>query len=358
MKQSLLLFSLFLAALSPISPLSALKKESLLAPNRAGQKIFVNNRIVARVGGKSISTYDLMKKLDLTFYRQYPQFASSAEARYQFYEMSWQHVLSEMIDKELILADAEESKITVSAGDIRQEMEEVFGPNIISNLDKAGLSYDEAAKMMQEEILIQRLIGGRVHAKAIRQVTPSKIRAAYEIFSQDPANTRHTQWTYRIVTIKERSLERTEEAAQAAHELLLAGTPLDSLDKELKEQKVLGRKGSLTVSNTLQQNDKEIIKEYGEKLAAMDKGTFSAPFAQKSRANNTLVYRILFLEATTPGGIASYQEMEVSLKDKLLNQAVDRETDSYLLKLREHYHIRQQDLDTFIPADYQPFTLI
>ena len=72
--------------------------------------------------------------------------------------MSWKSALEEIIDKELILADAQESKIEVSSGDVRQEMERSFGPNIIANLDKAGISFEEASKIMQEEIIIRRMI--------------------------------------------------------------------------------------------------------------------------------------------------------------------------------------------------------
>lgn len=355
MKNKIFIFCSF-ASLACTS-LTALKNEPLFSAKRAEQMIYINNRILARVNGKSISTYDLMKKLDLTFYRQYPQFASSPEARFQFYELSWKPALSEMIDKELILADANESKITVSSGDVRQEIESSFGPNIIANLDKAGISYDEAAKFMQEEIIIRRLISGRVHAKALRQVTPNKIKAAYEAFVQDPSNTRNTQWSYRVITIKERNLERTNIAAKEAHQLLTEGVSLENLSSQLKEKRILGRKGSIAVSNTIKHTDKEVAQDFRKVLSTLEKGSFSEPFSQKSRSNNASVYRILVMEDIVPGGTPSYKEMEASLKEKLLDKEIDTETDLYLLKLRQHYHIRQQDLDALLPEGYQPFIL-
>ena len=63
--------------------------------------------------------------------------------------MNWKYVLQELIDKELILGDAEEKKVAITAGDVRQEMENMFGPNIIANLDKIGLSMDEALKIVR-----------------------------------------------------------------------------------------------------------------------------------------------------------------------------------------------------------------
>jgi hypothetical protein len=351
------LFICLILALMGLTNLQAINNESFFNSRQEEPKIYINNRILARVNGKPISTYDLMKKMDLAFFRQYPQYAGSIDARSQFYELSWRPVLEEMIDKELILADAQESKIEVSSGDIRQEIELSFGPNIIANLDKAGLTFEEASKIMQEDIIIRRLLAGRVHSKALRQVTPSKVRQAYEEFIRDPANARLTQWSYRIVTIKERTMQRTEEAAKAAYQLLMEGVPLNQLSSQLKERKILGRKGKVTVSNVIKHNDKEISKDYRDILITLDKGMYSQPFETKSRSNNATVYRILSIEEKIPGGILSYKEMENMLKEKLLDQEVDKETDIYLQKLRQHYHIRQHDLDSFLPPGYQPFML-
>src|SRR5262249_17801417 len=142
--------------------------------------IVVNNRILARINEKAISVVDLMKKLDVLFYREFPQYTSSKVARYQFYQANWKNVLQELIDKELILADAEENKLPISSGDVRQEMEQLFGPNIIANLDKVGLSFDDAWKIVQGDITIRRMMYMRVNAKAMRQVTPQDVWAAYE----------------------------------------------------------------------------------------------------------------------------------------------------------------------------------
>lgn len=351
------LFACLLTLLIGSSPLAALKNEPLFGPERTEPKIFVNNRVLAKINDKPITTYDLMKKMDLTFYRQYPQYTNSVPARAQYYDMSWKYVLEDLIDKELILADAQESKVEVTSGDVRQEMEVSFGPNIIANLDKIGMSFDEAAKIVQEEIIMKRMVSGRVHSKALRQVTPAKVRQAYDVYIEDPANARLTQWVYRVVTVKDRNLEKTEETAKAAHQLLIDGTPLDQLLAKMKELKLISRKGKVTVSNDIKNNEQELSKIYSEALAPLEAGMYSQPFSNKSRTNNSTVFRILYVQEKTPGGLPSYKELETSLKNKLLDEAVDRETTLYMSKLREHYHIRQEDLDALLPADYQPFIL-
>lgn len=351
------IFICLLTLLMGSCSLAALKNEPLFGPDRTEPKIFVNNRVLAKINDKPITTYDLMKKMDLTFYRQYPQYTNSVPARAQYYDMSWKYVLEDLVDKELILADAQESKVEVTSGDVRQEMEVSFGPNIIANLDKIGMSFDEAAKIVQEEIIMKRMVSGRVHSKALRQVTPVKVRHAYEVYIEDPANARLTQWVYRVVTVKDRNLEKTEETAKAAHQLLLGGTPLDELLAKMKELKLIGRKSKVTVSNEIKNNEQELSKIYSEALAPLEIGMYSQPFSNKSRTNNSTVFRILYLQEKTPGGLPSYKELETTLKNKLLDEAVDRETTLYMSKLREHYHIRQEDLDALLPADYQPFIL-
>lgn len=351
------IFIPFFITLISISALYGGNSDSFLKKRSEEKRVVINNRILARPNGKPISTYDLMKKMDLAFYRQFPEYSSSTDARFQYYQFGWRAALSDMVDKELILADAQESKIVVSGGDVRQEIELSFGPNIIANLDKAGFSYDEAFKLMQEEILIRQLVAGRAHAKAVRQVTPNKIRQAYDEFIQDPANARLTQWSYRMITVKERNLEKTEETAKIAYNLLMEGVPPDQIASTLKEKNILGRKGSVTISNVIKQNDKEISTEYRTQIANLDKGMYTQPFRNKSRSTNSVVYRILTIEDKVPGGVPSYREMEGKLKEELLDKEMDKETDQYLLKLRQHYHVRESDIDNALPPNYEPFVL-
>ena len=47
------------------------------------------------------------------------------------------------------------------------------------------------------------------------------------ILIKDPKRCRQTQWTYRIVTIKERNLEKTEQTAKDAYQMIMQGIALD-----------------------------------------------------------------------------------------------------------------------------------
>jgi hypothetical protein len=355
MKIMNILVLLFVLLASPF--LHAAKYESLFDPTRkADPKIFVNNRILAKVNGKSITTFDVMKKMDIAFLRQYPQYADSPPARAQYYDMSWKYVLEDLIDKELILIDAIEHKVEVSGGDVRQEMESSFGPNIIANLDKIGMTFDDAAKIIQDELILQRMMGARVHSKAFRSVTPAKIKEAYDLFIQDPANAELTQWTYQAITVKERNEQKSEETAKAALRYLKEGVSLDELPAKLKEEKILGRRGKVTISNEVKNNEKELSETYQEVLTPLDEGMYSEPFRFKSRQVGT-VFRILYVKKKIPGGIPSFKDIESLLKEKLLNDAVGTETDLYIDKLRQHHHVRMPEIESSLPQNYQPFLL-
>jgi hypothetical protein len=320
-------------------------------------KLIVQNRILAKVNGKSISTYDVVKKMDISFYREFPEYVSSLAARYQFYMANWESALEDLINKELVLADAQEKKVEISSGEVRKEMEQMFGPNMIENLDKAGLSFDEAAKIVQGDLLLQRMLGIRVYSRVVRMVTPSKVRQAYETFLQDPKNAKQTQWRYQVITFQDRTSKRAEELANKAYQLLMNGVSFSDLTAKLKEQKLMGRKAKVSISDEIHNKENELSESYKQALSPMETGMYSQPVAQKSRKTNTTVYRIFYVKEKVPGGFPPFKEMETPLKNQLLDQISSQEIDSYIKKLRQYYYVRNSDLKAMIPSDYQPFVL-
>lgn len=147
-----------------------------------GGAILVHNAILAKINDEPISVLDVKKRLDMVFYRSYPHLVGSTQARLQFYQTQWRAALIEMIDQQLMLADAEEKKVPLSDGEIREEMESRFGPNIMLTLDKMGLGYEETWKMVKNDLIVQRMSWWFIHAKAMSQVTPQDIRASFHLY--------------------------------------------------------------------------------------------------------------------------------------------------------------------------------
>ena len=106
MKTKFLFLSLLFISLTSLHAVN----DSILFDKDNSPHLAVNNRILAKVNDKAISVVDVMKKMDVLFYREFPQYTSSMQARYQFYKANWKHVLEELVSKELVMADAEENK--------------------------------------------------------------------------------------------------------------------------------------------------------------------------------------------------------------------------------------------------------
>lgn len=317
--------------------------------------IEVNNRVLAYVNTKAITVIDVMKKMDMIFFKHFPEYASSPQARFQYYQINWKPFLQELIDKELILADAEENKIPLTPGDVRQEMETLFGPNIIANLDKIGLTFDEAFKIVQGDLLLKRTMMVRVNSKAMRSVTPQQIREAYNEFAKN--NTKKEMWNYQVLTIRNTDPTSGAETAALSHRLLIEKQlSLDNLIAEIEAMNAT-HKSVLSVSEPLSHAETDMADIIKTNLLKMTSGSISQPIAQKSRTDKSTVFRILVLKEKIPAGAVPYSEVENQIKNELFDNAIQKESEIYLKKLRDHYAISENYIAEKVPSDFQPFAI-
>lgn len=315
------------------------------------KKIVIHNRVLAKVNDKSITVYDLMKKMDLLFYRQFPEYTHSVQARFHFYNANWKAVLRDLMDKELIMADAEEVKMQVSNGDVRQEMEEMFGPNIITNLDQVGLTFEEAWKMVHADIVIKRMLYTRANMKAIKQVTPLTIRDAYTNYAKE--NQKPETWGYSIINVRDPDPAKGAEAAQRAYQLLaVEHLPTKELAEKLKDTDT-----KIAVSEEYKHTAEEMAEHSKKVLATLKVGEFSTPQPSKSRTDGTTVYRIFYLQDKVEAGAPPFNKVSNELKDKLIDEASNKEIDQYIARLRKHFDVQGGDLELLKKENFQPFVL-
>jgi hypothetical protein len=346
---------LLLGLLAAVQPLQSAPGDPFLFGKEKEAQIVVNNRVLAYVNHRAITVLDVMKKMDMLFLKQFPEYTSLPAARFQYYQVNWKHFLQELIDKELILADAEENKLPVSTGDVRQEMETLFGPNIIGNLDSIGLTLDEAFKIVQGDLTIRRMMMIRVNSKAMRGITPQVIRQSYEEFSKK--NQKKEAWHYQVVTIRNSDATAGAESAQLAYKLLTEDKiPLDDIVASLKE-KGSTLKSSASLSEPLYQTEDELNETILNAIKPLTSGNYSQPVSQKSRTDKSTVFRIVYLKEKVPGGAVPYSEIEMQLKNELYEKTIAQETDAYLKKLRQHYGINENYIQEMIPETFQPFAL-
>lgn len=250
------------------------------------------------------------------------------------------------------MADAQEVKMQVTAGDIRQEMETLFGPNIVGNLDKIGLTFEEAWEMVKSDIMIKRMMFYRVNGKAIKSVTPKEVRAKYEEMAAK--NVIPTSWTYTVITIRGEDSTESAELANLAYQLLTEeNISLGALPSKLKQR---DSSASFSISEPFNHTENEVSPAYKEILTTLQPATFSHPIAQTSR-NKSVVFRIFNLHELKKGGAVPFVEVENKIKDKLIDEAVKQQTERYLTRLYRHFDVHESHLKQMVPEDFQPFAL-
>src|SRR5262249_38416822 len=129
------------------------------------------------------------------------------------------------------------------------------------------------------------------------------------------------------------------------------------LPEKLKELKSVNKKTVINVSTDLQHTEKEVSADYKNVLTSLKPGDFSQPSAHKSRTDKTIVFRIFNLKENISGEFIPFNEVENQLKDKLLDEAITKETDSYLSKLKQHFDVQDSHMKEMLDNNFQPFML-
>lgn len=335
-----------------------LAEESATPPPAAFQEpqhLLVTNRILAKVNGKTISVIDVVKKMDVFLNRVYPQYAQSKMARFQFYTAQWRNTLTQMIDNELILADAEGIELKVSDSDVRETLQERFGPSVMANLEKIGISYEEAREMIHAEIMVQRMNWYRVNSKAYLDVNPQDIKGAYREFCEK--NPPDDEWKYQVLSLRGKDPESLTSFIQKVSELRKdSEISLEEMYDRLKSEESDESQVTLSLSPLYEVTGKKLSANHKDSLASLEIGKISQPLAQQAR-DGTALFRLFYLKEHIKKELPPFEQMSDPLHEELIEKAVGRETGRYLAKLRQKFSFDQEHLDASLPSDFQPFAI-
>lgn len=349
-------FLLILAATCGTLSLSADSSVPGIMGQEEPRELIVYNRILAKVNGKTISVIDVMKKMDLFLQRYYPQYIESKPARYQYYSTQWRDTLAQMIDQELMQADAEHIELKVSDAEVREEMLDRFGPSIMQTLDQMGITYEEARKMIFSEMIVQRMMWYRVNSKAVNSVNPQDIKSAYKQYcAQNPAL---EEWEYQVLSLRSTNESISKALAAKASELIhSAHADLAAASEQIKPDAFEENAVSINLSPEIKADEKSIAQAHKEVLRTLNPGDYSAPIAQVSRVDQSTVYRIFHLKNHSKKEVPSFTKMADQLKEELLQQAAMKENAQYIVKLRERLGYDEKHMMESLPSDFQPFAL-
>ena len=323
-------------------------------PQEEPKEVVVHNRVLVKVRDATISVLDVVKEMDVYLDRNYPHLSHSPMGRYQFYLTHWRDTLDHMIDNELIVADAESREIKVSDGEVREELQQRFGPNVMASLEKLHLTYEEARKMVQKEMIVQRMQWFRVYAKAFQKVTPQVVKKAYQQYREQNPPTE--TWKYRMLSIRASDEKEAEKIAELAKEYLQEASDFVSASEKLKAEFSTDPSVSITLSPEYTSEDKELSSSHRETLLSLSKGGISSVVAQKSR-DGTSVFRFFYLLDHTKKEVPKFDEMANEQKENLLQQVANQEMAVYMAKLRDRFNYDAHLLQETIPSDFEPFSL-
>ncbi len=315
-------------------------------------RLMINNRLLAKINGKVISLYDVVKKMDLFLYEYYPDFTSTSVEKYQYYMSRWEGTLDDMINDELVLMDAEQKEIKISDGEVREDLEERFGPNIMSNLHKVSYEYEEAREMIRKEITVQQLIGMRVHSKAFQVTTPQVIKKSYEDYLEK--NSPEEEWNYQVLSIRGKDEKECEGAAEKAYNLLeKEGQPIEKLPFMLEKEGI-----TVTLSEDYSGGQQKLSQMHFDVIKALSPDSYSPPVSQVSRFDNSTVLRIFHLKDIIKTLPETFDQMYDKLKNDLLFETSDKEKAAYIKSLKKRFGYDNHDPKFELPSDYHPFVTI
>ena len=239
----------------------------------------------------------------------------------------------------------------ISDGEVREELEERFGPNIMVNLDKVNYEYEEAREMIRREITVQQLIGMKVHSKAFQVITPQVIKNAYEDYLVK--NPVEDEWTYQVLSIRGKDEAQCEGVAEKAQNLLeKEGQPIEKLPSLLEEDGV-----TVSLSDDYSGSSQKLSKMHFDVIKALTPDSYSAPVSQVSRFDNSKVIRIFHVKDLVKNLPESFDQMHDKIKNELLFETSDKEKRAYVKSLKKRFGYKNHDPKYELPEDYQPFMI-
>ena len=343
----------FLLAVTSLIGTACLHAEKPLSftPNvrNEGPSLIIHNRPLVKAHGKTISLFDVLKKMDLFAYEYDPKILESDLLRYKFYMSNWQGTLHELINNEYILADAEKKEIKASDGDIREELHLRFGPNIMKNLDKINLSYEEAKEVVETDLIMRQMLWMKVHSKTFQMVTPEEIRLSYADYLKK--NPPEEKWCYQVLALRGDDNELKTAASSISLALGKQFKALTEVTDSLIENKEL----KVSLSEDFSVNVEKISSLHKNVLQTLKIGQFSKPTPQVSRSTNKTVYRVFHLKDIVKTEAKPLSEVYENLKNGLLQKFGNEQHGVYINQLRKHYNFDK----TCIQFDdqYVPFEL-
>ena len=308
--------------------------------------ITANMRPLVRVRDSVITVVDVMKKMDLVFFQQFPQFRTSTEKRFEFYQATWRQVLQDLVERKVIMLYADENKMEVGHGDIREEMEELFGPNVLVKLYDAGVSWDDAYDMIRQDIMMRRIIQFYVRMPAVASITPQKIKARF--FDRYGTATRGDKLSWQILSVQ------ASDSIDSKKQLLKIIDALNAKKTTVEQVKTSLPEGvEFSLSPLYVTEIEQLSKPMRSILEPASFNVWTAPYQGKEPKKGWSKWISYVVTARIPGEKVPLNLVENEITEELLQPLFDENRKNFLEGLIKKYDVTycltQKEMDEFCP---------
>lgn len=325
------------------------------------QQINYHNRPLIKVNGKTISLVDVIKKMDLQILKNAPHLIDDTASRHQYYSSNWRTAFNELVENELILIDSEPLKFSISEADIREELETSFGNNLISKLDKIGMTLAEAKKIIENDLIIRQMLWFKAYSKAVQGVTPEMIKSTYtELVKRDSMKKRE-QWCYQVLTVKCKDQDEGLKIAEDAYSLINQKNSIISEIPSILKTSLTSynpKDYEITLSKELTVDSGSVSQTHFAILSNLKVNEISKPIHQQTKNTKEFVHKIYILKDHTKESVQPFEVLATEIKDKLTQMSADKEKKNYVDSLKQRFFITDTEIQEVIPKDYEPFALL
>jgi len=312
-------------------------------------EIQADRRMLVRVRNSIITFADVMKKMDFIFYQQFPQLRTVPKERLKFYEANWKHVLQDLIERRLIMIFAEENHMEVQHGDIREELEGIFGPNVLLALYDAKVPVDDAHEMVRQEIMMRRILSFYVKAAVLASVTPQRVKERYRVKYENMALQEKISW--RILALK---APAEVDSQQLVNKLIFSLNEGKSTFEE--EKAALPENCELTISPLFVTESSQIAAGLKPILDAAEKNIWTAPLQSKDMKNGIVKWNSYLVQERTQGEKIPLSAVEDEIREELVGPVLEERKRVFVNDLLKKYDViftmSEKEMET-----YKPFSL-
>lgn len=298
------------------------------------KELFINNKILFRFKNNTITIMDVIHKMNLLFYKSYPHLIHSNISKMQFYSGLFPVLAEAVIDDFLIVADAEEKKISVDIRDVKREIEKFFGDALIDVTNAFNMTEEDVFKIIQRDLIVQKMLGVMVRSRATMFVSPNKIKEAYKEKLKNYKQEKF--WSYVILTLDSASVDSTLTFAEEIYDKIIS----NGFFKEEEILQLASEKNiEIKISNLLQGTENSLSQMHRGILIAADSNLCSKPISYKKDK-----IRLFVIKEFSITKEKSFSELEEQLHSELLEKLFEKQELIYREKLREKYSFHKDIL--------------